>query len=190
MKAIHSEGLLPHKHFTTFTFCLSWCTGNMFTIWILHFTQCWFIYRRSVQNTYVNNSFKKFPKFTGIIYRNCYCEEGNVHWHPLPPYVCGQKEIHQTMENQQLVSTSWQCSRIPNAFCQGFLSKEQCDNTGVSPIHSWHGSIWFLPVPSNWRDSAFAILVTSLRMWLKSLKGFHKMASRTVTVAGRRLYLH
>jgi len=27
--------------------------------------------------------FKNFTEFAGIIYRNCYCEERNVHWHIL-----------------------------------------------------------------------------------------------------------
>jgi hypothetical protein len=37
------------------------------------------------------------------------------------------------MENQKLVSTSRQCSSTPVGFGQGFLSKEQCDNTGAPP---------------------------------------------------------
>ena len=31
-------------------------------------------------------------------------------------------------------SPSQQCSSILVGLCQGFLSKEQCDNTGASPI--------------------------------------------------------
>ena len=31
-------------------------------------------------------------------------------------------------------------------FFQGCFSKEQCDDAGTSPILSWPGSIWFLPV--------------------------------------------
>jgi hypothetical protein len=38
------------------------------------------------------------------------------------------------MENQQLVSPSQQCFSTPVGFGQGFLSKEQSDNTGESPI--------------------------------------------------------
>jgi len=53
------------------------------------------------------------------------------------------------MENQQFVSPSRQCSSTPVAFCQGCLSKEQFDNTGASPILSWAGCSWFLPVPST-----------------------------------------
>jgi hypothetical protein len=34
-------------------------------------------------------------------------------------------------------------------FGQGFLSKEQCDNTGAPIIHSWPDSSWLLPVPSS-----------------------------------------
>jgi hypothetical protein len=36
------------------------------------------------------------------------------------------------MENQQLVSSSQQCSITTAGFGQRFLSKEQCDNTGPS----------------------------------------------------------
>jgi len=46
----------------------------------------------------------------------------------------------------------------------------------------------------HWRDGAFVILLTSLRMRRKSWKGFHKTASRNVsktfTVAGRRVQSH
>jgi hypothetical protein len=40
------------------------------------------------------------------------------------------------MENQQLLSPSRQCSSTPVDFVQGFLSKEQCGNTGPPPILS------------------------------------------------------
>ena len=60
-----------------------------------------------------------------------------------------RKKRPAKMENQQLVSPSRQCSSTPVGCGKGFLSKEQCDNTGVFAIHSWHGSSWFLPVPST-----------------------------------------
>jgi len=47
---------------------------------------------------------------------------------------CSQKETPRKMEHQQLVSPSRQCSRTPVGFGQGFLIKEQCDNTGAFPI--------------------------------------------------------
>jgi len=53
------------------------------------------------------------------------------------------------MENQQLVSSSQQCFSTPVGFGQGFFSKEQCDNTGASPILSWPSYSWFLPVTSK-----------------------------------------
>jgi hypothetical protein len=40
------------------------------------------------------------------------------------------------MEKQQLIAPSRQCSSTPVGFDQGFLTKEQCDNTGASPILS------------------------------------------------------
>jgi len=53
------------------------------------------------------------------------------------------------MENQQLVSPSQQRSSTPVGFGQGFRSKEQCDNTGASPILFWPDSSLFLPVLST-----------------------------------------
>ena len=81
------------------------------------------------------------------------------------------------MENKRLVSPSRQCSSTPVSFGQGFLSKEKCDNTGPSPIISWPGFSWFvfcsLDWNQHWRDGAFVMIVTSLRMRRKSWKGFH-----------------
>jgi hypothetical protein len=50
-----------------------------------------------------------------------------------------RKKRHQKMENQDLVSPSRQCSRTPVGFDQGFLNKEQCNNTGATPILSLPG---------------------------------------------------
>ena len=61
--------------------------------------------------------------------------------------LCCQGEKPQKMENQQLVSPSRQCSSTPVGSGHGFLSKEQCDNTGESSILSSPGCSWFLPVP-------------------------------------------
>jgi hypothetical protein len=36
------------------------------------------------------------------------------------------------MENKQLISPSQQCSSTPVNFGEGFVNKEQCDNTGAS----------------------------------------------------------
>jgi len=49
------------------------------------------------------------------------------------------------MEKQWLVSPLRQCSSTPVSFGQEFLSK-QCDDTGESPVLSWPGSTWILPV--------------------------------------------
>jgi len=48
-----------------------------------------------------------------------------------------------------VVSPSQQCSSTPVGFGEGFLSKEQRDNTGASPVLFWPGFSWFLPVPSS-----------------------------------------
>ena len=50
------------------------------------------------------------------------------------------------MENQHLVSLSWQCSSTLVSCGQGLRSKEQSD-TGASPILSWPGSSQILPFP-------------------------------------------
>jgi len=42
----------------------------------------------------------------------------------------------EKMENQQLEPPSRQCSSTPVGFGQGFLSKEQYDNTAAFPILS------------------------------------------------------
>jgi len=95
------------------------------------------------------------------------------------------------MDNQQLISSSRQRPSTPVGFCQGFLSKEQCDNTKACPILFWLGYSWFLSVPSpdNSNDGKRLFDVTDIRMRRKSWKGFHKMFSRKVsdvfTVAGR-----
>jgi hypothetical protein len=53
------------------------------------------------------------------------------------------------MENQRLASTSRQCSSTPVGFEQDFLSKEQCDNTVVSPTPPDLAPDDFLPVSST-----------------------------------------
>ena len=73
-----------------------------------------------------------------------------------------------------------------------------CDNTAASPhtLLSWLQLIFNCSLDQNqhWRNSAFVMLLTSLRMQRKSWKGFHKMASRNVssasTVARRSVHLH
>jgi hypothetical protein len=44
-----------------------------------------------------------------------------------------RRETHRKMEDKQLVSPSRQCSCTPVGFGQGFLSKEQRDNTRAFP---------------------------------------------------------
>jgi len=98
------------------------------------------------------------------------------------------------MEIQQLVSPSRQCSSTPVGFGQGFCSKERCTNTGASRhtlLLTWLQLIFTCSLYCNqqWRDSAFAMLLTPLRMRWESWRGCHKMASRIVfniyTVAGK-----
>ena len=71
-------------------------------------------------------------------------------------------------------------------------------NIAASPISSWPGSTWFLPVPlpeiSAEGTALLCLLLIALRMRRKSWKGFHKMASRngsnTFTAASRSEQLH
>jgi len=53
------------------------------------------------------------------------------------------------MRSEGKFSPSWQCSSWPIGFGQGFLSREQCDNTGASPILSLPRSSWYLTVFFN-----------------------------------------
>jgi len=63
----------------------------------------------------------------------------NVHCHPSSSW--GKETTRKTV-NKQLVSPSRECSSTPAGFCQGFLGKEQCDNTGASPILSWLTNVY------------------------------------------------
>jgi hypothetical protein len=54
---------------------------------------------------------------------------------------------------------SRQCSSTPVGCVQGFLNKEYCDNTGAFPIHAWHGSSRFLPLPSTETSNEVEVLV-------------------------------
>jgi hypothetical protein len=49
----------------------------------------------------------------------------------------------QNRGNQQ----SWQCSSTPVSYCQGFLSKEQCENIGAPPYSPDRVSGDFYPFP-------------------------------------------
>jgi len=90
----------------------------------------------------------------------------------------------EKMENQRLVSLSLQYSSTLVVFGQGFLSKEQCDNTGTFPVFYLPDFSWFLPASrlnKNWRDFAVVMIVTSFRMRRNIWKGFQKMASKNVS---------
>ena len=86
----------------------------------------------------LDNSFKNFPEFAGIIYRNYYCRRlmGAV-----------RRKRHEKWKTPQLVSRSQQCSCTPVCFGQVFLIKEQCDNPGHPPLLSWLTSTDFYLFP-------------------------------------------
>jgi len=55
-------------------------------------------------------------------------------------YYDARSKKHKKTSNQKFVSPSRKSSSTPVGFDQGFLSEEQCDNTGASPILFWPGS--------------------------------------------------
>ena len=101
------------------------------------------------------------------------------------------------INNKQLDSPSWQCSSTLVDFVWAFLSKEQCDNTGASPILSWPGSS-FVPVSlTEIRIEGMTLLWCYWHNWQCDRKigmSFNKMdsrnASNTFTVASRSGLLH
>jgi len=68
------------------------------------------------------------------------------------------EENARNMKNKQLVSPWRKCSSTPGGFRQGFLSKDQFDNTGASPILSWLVSAdfyMFFPMKSAFKWQRF-----------------------------------
>ena len=98
------------------------------------------------------------------------------------------------MRSEGKVSTSWQCSSSPIGFGQGFLSREQCDNTGVSPIPSWPGSSWYFSVLLTEISNERTALVCCYWQHKECWNGFHKTSSsngsNTFSVTGRSVYSH
>ena len=91
------------------------------------------------------------------------------------------------MEKKQVV-----CSSRQGYSTLARFGKEQCGNTSIiHPLLTWLQTIFtcFLEWNQHWRNGCIVKLLTSLRMWRKSWKGFHNMASRNVsnnfTDAGR-----
>ena len=72
------------------------------------------------------------------------------------------------MESQQLVSTSRQCSSTTVGFGRGFLDKEQCDKTTVSPALAPANFYMFPRLKSALNGRRFCDAMTSLRMRRKS----------------------
>ena len=107
----------------------------------------------------------------------------------------GQEEKPRKMEKKQLISPSRQCSSTPVNFGQAFLLKKYV-TTLEHPLYPPDLSPTdFCPFPRPRLKSALKWrLLASLRMWWKSLNGFHKMTSRNVsstfTVTRKIVYLH
>jgi hypothetical protein len=83
------------------------------------------------------------------------------------------------MENQQLVSPSRKSSSTPVGFSPGFLSKEQCDNTGASPDLA-HADFYLFPrVKSALKERRFDDATDTIKNATEELKrflrnGFHE----------------
>ena len=68
-------------------------------------------------------------------------------------------------------------------FGQGFLSKEQRDNSGETSIHTWPDSSWFLPVPLSkisTEGKTFCFVFEVIKIAMRELKRPLQMASRNV----------
>jgi hypothetical protein len=83
------------------------------------------------------------------------------------------------MENQQLISPSRQCSSTPVCFGSRISSQRTTWQHYSIPhtLLTWLKLIFTCSLHWNqhWSDSAFVMLLTSLRMRRKSWKGFHKI---------------
>ena len=75
-------------------------------------------------------------------------------------------------------SCLWQCPSTPFVCGQGFLRKEQCDNTGASSILSWPGCIWFLPVHLTEIDIEGMVLLWCNRHHRECERGTGKALTR------------
>jgi len=82
------------------------------------------------------------------------------------------------MEKRKLVFRSWRCSGAQLGFGQEFLTKEQFDNTGVSPTFTRFGFSWFLTArlksAVKGRGSWDADIVKNAA---EELKGFYRLPS-------------
>ena len=59
-------------------------------------------------------------------------------------------------------------------FSQGFLSKEQCDNTAASPILSWPAFTCSRWMKSAWKGQCFCDATDIIKNVMEELKGFKK----------------
>jgi len=93
------------------------------------------------------------PEFPNIKYRNSVVyvtrtatENKEIYNdNPRGLWDAARRKDLENMENQQLVSPSRQCSSTPIGFGQGFLSREQRDNTGASPPPSLLTWLYLFP---------------------------------------------
>ena len=95
---------------------------------------------------------------------------------------CDQKEMSQKWRVNIWFLLHDNASARRSVSAMDFLTKEQCDNTGASL--TWFQLIFACYLDWNRRlsDSAFVVLLISLRMRRKNWKGFYKMTSRNVAI--------
>jgi hypothetical protein len=105
------------------------------------------------QRYILRSNFKKFPEFAGIflqelLYEWNFCIISWL-WQPSSPRGWGQKERPRKNGDSIVGFSFTKMLQHTGRCCQGFLNKGQCDNTTTSPILSWPGYSWDLPVSSN-----------------------------------------
>jgi hypothetical protein len=183
---IHSD--LQPAHFNLINLTLILLTWRIW--WACNNVSKWQMGFNLAFKELIRNSFKTFPEFAGIIYRNCYYKSINVHWHPSSPEGFGQKEMQWKMENQQLIFLH-NAPAHRSVLVNDFLVKNSVttlEHHSYSRVLATAAFTRSLDWNEQWRDEDLMTLLTSLRIRRRSWKGFHKMASRNVsnifTVAG------
>ena len=160
--------------------------------WLLRYETCKFktLWQIPVISANICSSFRKFLEFTGIIYRNCYCEQRNVYWHPSMPQRCSQTKRPKKGGTKSWFLLHNNALAHWSVLIKDFLAKNVTTLEHPHTLLTWLQLIFTCSLYWNhhWSDSAYVMLLKLLRMWQKSWRGLHKMASRNVsntfTVAG------
>ena len=162
-------------------------------VWIFY-VPLWYSNSNRLEYIELRSSFRKFLEFAGVIYRNGYCELKKTLRHLSSSYGCGQKETPRKKRTNSWFLFHDDASAHRLVLVKDFLTENNVTTlehpTPTHTLLTWLQLIFTCSVYlKHWRDDAFLMLLTSLRMRRKTWKSFHEMASRnvsnTVTVAGR-----